>query len=280
MKAVADAVSVGLPRELAPGVVWLGECIVYSKGSSALHSCSASYLVSGDEASLLVDTGFPGHFEILARQLDEVLAGGAAPLRYLFCTHWEPPHVCGAGLLFERYPELISCGDPTDLDLMFPQISAEQQIDLPVGGRLDLGGREFVVLQGAFVDGSSTLWGYDTGTKTLFSADGLSYGHYHEVGQCSQTAEEAGPTLDIPGMTAMFSDAAFYWTRFTDVEPYVAGLEALIEDLDVQLICPAHGLPVTDLPASMPLVYEGMRMGARGELPIRMQHVAVGEAAP
>ncbi len=273
MKPVAEAVSTGLPRELAPGVAWLGECIVYSRATSNLHSCSSSYLVSGDDASLLVDTGFPGHFEILARQLDELIARGAAPLKYLFCTHWEPPHVGGAGLLLERYPDLIYCGDTTDLDLMFPQLLSERQLEVRVGSSIDLGGREFVVIRGGFVDGSSTLWGYDTGTRALFSADGLSFGHVHEAGQCSQTAEEASPSLDIPGMTAMFSDAAFYWTRFTDVEPYVEGLDDLFEQLDVQLICPAHGLPVTDLATSMPLVREGMRMGARGELPVRMQHV-------
>ena len=130
------------------------------------------------------------------------------------------------------------------------------------------------MLPGSFVDGGSTRWAYDTLAHALFSADGLSYGHLHEAGQCSLTAEEAAPSLDIPGMTAMFSDAAFYWTRFTDVEPYIARLEALIDELRVQLICPAHGLPVTDVEATMPLVYEGMRMGAQGDLPVRMQHVA------
>ena len=165
------------------------------------------------------------------------------------------------------------CGDPTDLDLMFPQITAAAARPSYRPGA----GSIWAVASSSF---SRRLrrWqfhalGLRHRTKTLFSADGLSYGHDHEAGQCGQTAEEATPALDITGMTAMFSDAAFYWTRFTDVEPYVARLEEMIEDLDVQLICPAHGLPVTDLPASMPLVYEGMRMGARGELTVRMQHM-------
>src|SRR5439155_10832288 len=104
------------------------------------------------------------------------------------------------------------------------------------------------------------------------SSDRLSYGHMHAAGQCNQTAEEAGPALDISGMTAMFADAAFYWTRFVDVEPFVDTLAGLLKELDVQLICPAHGLPVTDLSKSMPFVVEGIRMGARGELTVRMQH--------
>ena len=51
-----------------------------------------------------------------------------------------------------------------------------------------------------------------------------------------------------------------------------AALENLLGELDVQTICPAYGLPVTDLAASMPRVYEGMRMGACGGLTVRMQH--------
>lgn len=268
MRSSADAVSTGLPRELAPGIVWIGECFVYSLPMTKIHAGSAAYLVSGREASLLVETGFPEHFEIYVGQIDSVIASGAAPLRYLFCSHWEPPHVGGAGLLLERYQDLVYCGDPTDFHLMFPAVPEDRMLDLPVGSSLDLGGREFMAVPGVFIDGRSTRWGFDPQTRTLFSADGLSYGHMHSAGQCNQTIEEVGALLDVPAMTAMFADAAFYWTRFVDVEPFITRLAEVLEKLDVQLICPAHGLPMTDPAKSMTLIDHGTRMGASGDLPV------------
>ena len=65
-------------------------------------------------------------------------------------------------------------------------------------------------------------------------------------------------------MTGLFAELALYWTRFSDMEPHIAQLSALIAELDVALIAPTHGLPITDLRRTVPLVLDGLRLA--GEL--------------
>ena len=78
-------------------------------------------------------------------------------------------------------------------------------------------------------------------------------------------AEEA-TTLEIPDMAALFADIALYWTRFVDLEPYIARLEQMLSDLQVAAIAPARRLPITDVEATFPYVREGLLLGgARSE---------------
>jgi flavorubredoxin len=253
----------GLPRELLPGVFWLGECIQYPYKGSFVHGNNSAFLVTGSHSSLLVDTGLPGRFSLLEEQLEQIIGGGRAPLRYMFGTHWEPPHGGGTAMVLERFPDARYCGDTTDFELMYPGF-ADRVTPLEIGEHIDLGGREFVAHPAVFCDGRSTRWGFDTATRTLFSADGLAYGHMHAAGQCARTAEEVGEDLDVPRMTAQFADAAFYWTRFVDPSPFIDDLDRFVRELGVELICPAHGLPVSQPLTTLPRVHEGIRLGARG----------------
>jgi flavorubredoxin len=155
------------------------------------------------------------------------------------------------------------CGDPTDFDLMFPGFG-DRVVPLEIGDAVDLGGRDFVVYPAIFCDGRTTRWGFDTQTRTLFSADGLAYGHTHGTDQCARTAEEVGSDLDVPLMTARFADAAFQWTRFVDVDPFIAELDRFVCELSVELFCPSHGLPLTV--STLPRIYEGIRLGAKSQI--------------
>ena len=97
----------------------------------------------------------------------------------------------------------------------------------------------------------------------LFPGDGFAYSHYHEDGHCGQTAEES-PSLDLPEMTALFAELALYWTRFQDLEPYIARLHELLDELDVRIVAPTHGLPIADLPRILPEIVSGLRLGSAG----------------
>ena len=84
-----------LPREMAPGLTWLGTCLevlpriqgAYLKhaGSSILHAHQSFYLVAGERATAIVDTGQPQHWPAIERQLERALAGRT--LNYVFPTH-------------------------------------------------------------------------------------------------------------------------------------------------------------------------------------------------
>ena len=93
-----------LPRPLGPGVTWLGECLALPYRGEMLHSYHSLYLIDGDEGSLLVDTGHPKDWASVERQLDELLASGAPPVRYLFPTHAEVPHSANLGRLLDKFP--------------------------------------------------------------------------------------------------------------------------------------------------------------------------------
>ena len=53
-------------------------------------------------------------------------------------------------------------------------------------------------------------------------------------------------------MTGRFTDQSLTWARYTDLAPYVAALDAPIDDLGVQVIAPTHGLPADSVDGIMP----------------------------
>ena len=86
-----------LPREIAPGVFWLGDCLEQQHQGKTYHSYNAAFLVVGGDASMLVETGHPKDFPEIERQMIELLSDDRPPLKYLFITHQETPHSGGLG---------------------------------------------------------------------------------------------------------------------------------------------------------------------------------------
>ena len=251
-----------LPRELAPGLWWLGVCQHYpfDYHGSSLHAYNSVYLLSGQDASVVVEGGFPSDVQIIERQIEQVLERGAPPLRYLFTTHTETPHCASFGRLLQQYPDAVICGDVSDLHLVFPALT-DRLLPLAPGDSLDLGGTELRIVESVIRDYIYTRWAFDTSRKVLFTGDGVAYSHYHAAGQCGRVAEEV-PQLDLADMTALFGELAFFWTRFTDLEPYIERLDRLLfDELGVEIVAPTHGLPIVNPRATMSAVYNGFRRG-------------------
>ncbi len=249
-----------LPRELAPGVHWLGDCLEQPFRGKVYHSYNAAFLVVGDTASMLVETGHPKDFPVIEQQMEEVLAGGGAPLKHLFITHQETPHSGGLGRILRRFPDLTIHGDISDYHLAFPE-HAHRLHPMEVGDAIDLGGRQFAAVEPVIRDLRTTLWGFDTGERVLFPGDGFAYSHYHWDGHCGKVAEEA-ESLDLVDVSAVFAERALYWTTFTDMNIYADRLEHLLAELDVAVIAPTHGLPILDLEKTVPKVREGLLAGS------------------
>ncbi|WDZ76233.1 MBL fold metallo-hydrolase [Ensifer adhaerens] len=247
------------PREIAPGVQWLGDCLAQHANGKIYHTYNAAYLVIGEEASLLVETGHPKDYPLLARQLEKVLKG-QPPLRYLFVTHQETPHSGGLGRILEDFDDVILCGDMSDYHLAFPQFSHRMSA-LALGDTIDLGNRLFRVVEPVIRDLRTTWWGFDEKERVLFPGDGFAYSHYHEDGHCGLFAEEA-VSLNIPEVSAVFADRALFWTKFTQMDLYADRLEKLVHELDVRAIGPAHGLPVIDPKTTFPKIKAGLIYGS------------------
>ncbi len=267
-----------LPRELAPGVHWLGDCLEQPFRGKVYHSYNAAFLVVGDTASMLVETGHPKDFPVIEQQMTQVLGRGGAPLKHLFITHQETPHSGGLGRILRRFPDLTIHGDVSDYHLAFPE-HAHRLRPMEVGDAIDLGGREFVAVEPVIRDLRTTVWGFDSGQRVLFPGDGFAYSHYHWDGHCGKVAEEA-ESLDLVDVSAVFAERALYWTTFTDMTIYADRLEQLLAELEVAVIAPTHGLPILDLEKTVPKVRNGLLAGSDLVLSQEALIAAVQEESP
>ncbi len=248
------------PRTLVDGVHWLTDCLVMQHEGETIHAYSSAYLVEGDTRSLIVDTGHPKDWASIEAQLETLEAAGVPPVEHVFPTHAEVPHAANLGRVLDRYPDAVAVGDVRDYHLFFPEF-ADRFVAMESGEAIDLGGTQFCLIDAAIKDLVTSLWAYDTRSRTLFPSDGFAYMHHHHAGECWRTAEEV-PNLPIPEFTALFSAYALYWTRFTDIEPHIDALDRLLEQYPTELIAPSHGSPVLDPAATLPRVKEGLRLGS------------------
>ena len=245
-----------LPREIADGIFWLGICHEQFHNGKTYHTYNASFVIVGTEGSMLVETGHQGDYPTIRKQVKSVLEEQKSTLNYLFLTHQEVPHSGGMGRILDDFPEVTVHCDVSDYHLCFPE-HAHRLKDFEVGESLDLGNRKFFAAEPVIRDLRTSLWGFDTLTRTLFPGDGFAYSHYHDDAHCGKTAEEA-ESLDLGEVSAVFAERALFWTKLADMNIYVDRLEELLKELNVSNVAPSHGLPVLDLPTTMPKIRSGL----------------------
>ena len=242
-----------LPREVVPGLYWLGGCS--NSGAwpgrdpdNGVHEPCSAWLVVGSEKSILVDTGHVAHWYAVEPQLEQALAG--RDLDYVFPTHQELPHAGNLQRLFDKYPAAVAVGDVRDYHLFFPDIDRARLVDRAPGDELDLGDTRFVFLEAIWRDLSGSMWGYDTARRALFPSDGLGHLHLHSSAVCGLLGDEL-PEEFTPVEARWFANGgAFHWMRWKDPTPTVAQYRALIERYPVEVVCSAHSAPLQrDVPA-------------------------------
>ena len=69
-----------LPREIAPGLFWLGHCMerLLANGSS-LHLYNCGYLISGEKHSALIETGMTCDELVVMEQAERLIAERGLP---------------------------------------------------------------------------------------------------------------------------------------------------------------------------------------------------------
>ena len=257
-----------LPREIAPGLFWLGHCMTRLLANGAtLHLYNCGYLIVGEQHSAFIETGMTCDVLVVMEQAERLIAERNLPEpRYVFTTHSEMAHSGGIARIMARWPEVTVHGDMSDLHLVFPQY-ADRLHFAENGERFDLGGTEIVVCESVFRDLVYSRWFFDTKRHALFPGDGFAYAHHHEEGACGHMAEEV-PEMNISEEMKFFAEVAFHWTNYVDIDPYIARLrELMFEELDVWVVAPTHGLPIGDPRATMPTVEAGMRTMRRADHP-------------
>ena len=246
-----------LPREIVPGVFWLGQCLEQHFQGKVYHSYTAAFLIIGSESSLLVETGHPGDFAEINRQVKDIVLPKESKIEHLFITHQETPHSGGLGRFLEEYSDLKTIyGDTSDYHLAFPE-HLEKLRHMKIGDSINLGDRDFTVVEPVIRDMRTTLWGVDMKERVLFPGDGFAYSHYHWDGHCGKTAEEA-ESLDLIDVSAVFAERALFWTKYVDMNIYVDRLEEVIEEFDIKVIAPTHGLPIKNIAQTLPKIRKGL----------------------
>ena len=246
------------PREVVPGLIWTGGCLSYDFEGDQIHSHMCSYLLIGSERTLLVDTGHPAHWPTIQATLDRYLDGRT--LDYVFPTHSEMPHAGSLERLLTKYPGLEVVGDVRDYHLFFPGI-ADRFRHYKVGESVSLGDREFVFVDAIWRDLPNTLWAYDTGSRTLFPADGFAYTHHHLSHECALTSTER--SVPDQRATVFINERALFWTRYVGVDRSFALIDDLFERYPVELVGPAHGNVIDDVGDMVPRLKQGMSVMKR-----------------
>jgi len=253
-----------LPREIAPGVFWLGGCLGVELDGRIVHGYSSVYLLRGTKATLLVDPGHPMDWHAIDSGLDDLL--GARPLDYVLPTHPEMPHSGNLGRLLAKYPDAQAVGDLRDFHLYYPGFVA-QFATRPVGDVIDLGDMQFEIVDALIKDLPNSVWGYESTRRILYVADGFAYLHhpelgegehgpYHLPGECYSTVRELGqlPTLRA---ASWFTGFSLYWSRYTDnADAIFEQVRSLIATHPTDIIAPAHGSVIDDVPGMVGLMVE------------------------
>ncbi|HLH68719.1 MAG TPA: Rieske 2Fe-2S domain-containing protein [Candidatus Dormibacteraeota bacterium] len=270
--AAQDPPHVTLPREVLPGLHWLGSCLeilpriqqAYLKdaGQEILHAHQSFFLIVGSRATAIVDTGQPQHWPVLERQLTQVL--GDRPLDYILPTHPEYVHFGLLPYWLQRYPRARVVGDLRNFHLFYPELTDRFEFRRP-GDVLDLGDRALLIVEAIIHDLPNSLWAYDTGSQTLFSSDAFAYSHAHNAGECALTSVELPARLDDVAMTI---SSALHWARYVDdIDAIFERIRAFAREHPIRAIAPAHGSFVLDPEVMMELLPRGfkeVRVRARG----------------
>ncbi|MGE0839685.1 MBL fold metallo-hydrolase [Pseudonocardia sp.] len=241
------------PREFEAGVFWTGGCMVFGSGDAQIHSHMCTYVVVGADASLIVDTGHPAHWEKVSADLDAIL--GDRPLDYIFPSHTEYPHAGNVARLLEKYPQARVVGDTRDYHLFYPRFAGRLE-PRGVGEKIELGGRDFVVLPALLRDLPNTVWGYDTRSRTMFVSDGFCYLHDHRSGECALLSTER--SVPSERQIAWFNERALFWTRYVGPQKAFREIEKLFATYPPAMLAPAHGSVITNIDEMTQLIYEGM----------------------
>lgn len=236
------------PREIAPGVFWLGGCSdtgawggKWAHSNDRRHVYANAYLVVGSERSLLVETGHSAHWDGMRRDLDRIL--GDRPLDYVFPSHQEIPHCGNLPRLIARYPELVVVGDVREYPMYYPSIPEDRLRQTEAGETIDLGGISLEFLPPIWHDLAGTLWLMAHGPEVLFCVDGLQFSHEHWAGDCGKLSNELS---SLPSKTLIEAPTrdTLKWAAYSDMVGLAADFEQLMATQHPRLLGPSHGAPI------------------------------------
>lgn len=212
------------------------------------HNC---YLMVEGDRAMLIDSGPASLETTILAQLEQVL--GADRELSLFLSRSELDSIGNAVAICDRLRvQTVYTGG------VINPFDAMDQIALASGERPNMGnlnspdrahrtielgnGRALAVVP-APVRMLAAFWSYDTGTKTLFTADLFGQHVWDDPGYRPAVEDDEDPTT-LESFTR-FTEARYWWLRGSRTRLLSENLARVFTDHDVERIAPIHGCCVT-----------------------------------
>lgn len=194
-----------------------------------------SYLLL-DDKNVLFDTTDRAVSENYQKNVASVLNG--KPLDYLVVHHMEPDHCWAVGEMMEYYPHMKVVCTAAAMKMIGQFFDVENLKDrvmiVAEGDTLNTGHHELTFVTAPMVHWPEVMVTYDATTKTLFSAD--AFGSFGAING-NLYADEVDYEKD------WLENSRRYYANI--VGKYGVQVQALLKKaagLDIQLVCPLHGL--------------------------------------
>jgi flavorubredoxin len=248
MTGWSESANFAPPREIAPNIYWIGGCIQIEFLGKLVHNHAAAFLIVGGEHAMLIDTGYPAHWDATKQHIDEILDG--RDLTLIAPTHSELAHAGNLSRLLADYPEARIVGDVSDYHLFYPD-AVDKLEPWPHDTPLPLGtGYDVRFFRGPVRDLPATQWIYEASQQVMFVGDGFAYSHSphvgpldepgHLEGQCRMFSSEL-PRQLTPHDAMFVTKSALVWAAYMDASPLREEVDDLFARHPVRLVAPGHG---------------------------------------
>ncbi|MES0341985.1 MAG: FprA family A-type flavoprotein, partial [Candidatus Humimicrobiaceae bacterium] len=193
-----------------------------------------SYLVKGNDKTVLIDSVDPSMIDVLLGNLSEL---GVEKIDYIISQHGEQDHSGSISDLLNRFPQAQIITNKKCMNTLIDhlRISEDKFIVIEDGGEFSLGNKTFKFILTPWVHWPETMSTYLVEDKILFSCDFFGSHYATNKIMVSETGcEKIGPA------------AKRYYGEI--MLPFASSIRKNLEKLDsydIEFIAPSHG-PVHD----------------------------------
>lgn len=199
-----------------------------------------------DEKVALIDTVERGFIDEFLEKITDVL--NERPIDYLIVNHMEPDHSGAINSIVAKYPNITIVGNKKT----FPILSNYYQVGQKIlvvedGGKLDLGRHQLHFYTVPMVHWPESMVTYESTEKILFASD--IFGSFGAL--------DGGIFDDEVNLDYYEEELMRYFTNVVGKYcPHTQRALKKLEDLEIKIIAPAHGLTWRSNPSHIINLYQ------------------------
>ena len=221
--------------KIADNVFWVGVVdwnVRDFHGYSTVYGTSYNAYLVKDEKVVLIDTVKFGFEDELLEKLEEL----TDKIDYLVVNHIEMDHAGAVKAVLEKYPEAKIITNARGKKGLKEAYGIERDIEVvKTGDRLKIGKQELTFIEMPMVHWPDSMATYLAEQKILFPNDAFGM-HY-------ASSKIIDSEFDGEELERVFFEAAKYYANI--ILPYSQQVRKVLGDLkkiDIEMICPSHGI--------------------------------------